>query len=65
MSKRIVIEINEDGDCSVDAHGFHGPDCDRAIREIEAALGTRTHVRHKPEYAERQVNRLMQREGGR
>ena len=65
MGKKIVVEINEDGDCSIEGHGFHGPDCDRAIREIEAALGTRTSTRCKPEYSERQGNRLTQRGGGR
>lgn len=63
MAKKITITIDEDGNCQIEGHGFHGPACDRAIREIEQALGTRTAVRLKPEYRQVQNNRQVQRGG--
>lgn len=49
--KIITIEIDTDGNCKAEAHGFHGPECDQIMREIDAALGTRTGTKHKTEYA--------------
>jgi len=54
MAKSIVIDFDESGDCSIEGEGFVGPECDKALREIETALGQTTNRTKKPEYAKRQ-----------
>jgi len=54
MAKSIVIEFDENGDCSIEGQGFVGPECDNALREIETALGQATNRTTKPEYTQRQ-----------
>ena len=54
MAKSIVIEFDDNGDCSIEGEGFVGPECDRALREIERALGQTTSRTMKPEYAQQQ-----------
>ena len=54
MAKTIVIEFDENGDCSIEGQGFVGPECDRALSEIETALGQTTNRTKKPEFAQRQ-----------
>ena|GEM_PF-1963786 len=54
MAKSIVIEFDENGDCSIEDKGFVGPECDKALREIETALGQTTGRTKKPEYTQRQ-----------
>lgn len=61
MAKKITILIDEDGNCQIEGHDFHGPECEHVIREIEQALGTRTHVQYKPEYRQAQRNQQTQR----
>lgn len=63
--KQIVIDIDSDGNCSVDGEGFIGPECKHFINEIEEALGTRISQKDKPEYSQRRTigNRNLQREG--
>lgn len=59
--KTIVIEINEDGDCSVEGKGFHGPECDKLIKEVTQAIGRTESSRQKREYSEqttRQTGRV-------
>lgn len=63
MPRRITILIDEEGNCQIEGHGFQGPACDRVIREIEQALGTRTSVRHKPEYRQTRAQRQVQQGG--
>lgn len=62
MAKKITILIDEDGNCQIEGHDFHGPECENVIREIEQALGIRTQVRYKPEY--RQAQRIQQVQRG-
>lgn len=54
MAKSIVIEFDENGDCSIEGRGFVGPECDKALREIETVLGRTTQRAKKPEYSQRQ-----------
>ena len=54
MAKSIVIEFDENGDCSVEGEGFAGPECDKALSEIETALGQTINRTKKPEYTQRQ-----------
>jgi hypothetical protein len=51
MPAEIKITIDEDGNCKAEGIGFIGAECDRALREIDQALGTRTKTTRKPEYA--------------
>jgi len=54
MAKSIVIKFDENGDCSIEGQGFVGPECDKALSEIEKALGQTTQRTKRPEYAQRQ-----------
>ena len=58
--KQIVIEIDENGNCSIEGKGFIGTECEKSMREIEAQLGSRVSASHKPEY--RQRSKVQQRE---
>jgi len=44
--KKIVIEIDENGDCSVEGHGF-GPECKELMKEIQDNLGETTSTKEK------------------
>ena len=63
--KKIVIDIDEEGNCSIDGEGFVGPECANFIGEVEKALGTRTSQKNKPAYCQRAAtrNRNLQRGG--
>jgi hypothetical protein len=63
--KQIVIDIDIDGNCSIDGEGFQGVECDHFMSEIEEALGERITNTHKPEYKQRTTirGRNVQREG--
>jgi len=61
--KKIVVEIDEKGDCSIDGQGFSGAECDFFMAEIEDALaGEITTNEKKPEYEQTRkiVNRNKQ-----
>lgn len=66
MKKRIEIDIGPDGDVSIDAAGFSGPDCEQATRFLEKALGEAEYRRRKPEYRRRAAvsRRQILRSGG-
>jgi len=51
LSKEIIIEIDENGNCSLDGKGFIGPECEKAMAEIESVLGRTVNKVHKPEYS--------------
>ncbi len=53
MSKKIIVEIDENGKCTIDGQGFVGPECGKFVSEIENQLGQRIDSRNKPEYDER------------
>ncbi len=64
--KQIVIDIDIDGNCSIEGEGFVGLECGHFLEEIEEALGTRTTQTDKQEYHQRQVTRGRDRQiGGR
>ena len=54
MAKSIVIEFDDNGDCSIEGQGFVWPECDKVLREIETAPGQTTGRTKKPEYTLRQ-----------
>lgn len=50
MTKKIIVDIDSDGNTSVEAEGYKGSDCTAATRFIEKALGKIFKRRRKQEY---------------
>ena len=48
--KSLLITITPTGEVSIEATGFKGNSCEKATKAIEAALGTVTTRKKKPEY---------------
>lgn len=48
--KIITVEIDEHGDSTVDLAGFAGKGCAAIQEGFARAVGTSTHVEHKPEF---------------
>lgn len=64
--KQIVIDIDHEGNCSIEGEGFVGPECSHFIEEIEEALGDRISQTDKPEYSQRRTTQKRSRQiGGR
>jgi len=64
--KQIIIDIDSEGNCSIDGEGFVGPECSNFIGEIEQALGQCVTQKDKPEYHQRTMNtRRNTQTGGR
>ena len=62
MNKRTIeVIVNADGSLVVDAVGFKGPDCEKATRFLEEALGQIATKQRKPAYNER--NRTQTKQG--
>lgn len=63
--KKIVIDIDKEGNCSIDGEGFVGTECSHFMGEIEEALGEKLSQEDKPEYRQRHIvsNRNIQRSG--
>ena len=63
--KKIVVDIDEEGNCSIDGQGFQGTECAHFINEVEESLGEKISQEDKSEYHQREVNRERgtQREG--
>ena len=61
--KMVVVEIDEEGNCKIEAHGFIGVGCESAVKEISDALGERVTQERKREYYQREG--APQHEGGR
>jgi hypothetical protein len=64
MNKTIEIIISPIGDISIDAVGFKGPDCEKATKFLEEALGVVGQKIKKPEYHQRSARTGLQRIGG-
>ena len=64
MNKRsIEVIIMPDGSLIIDAVGFKGPECDKATRFLEEALGRIAAKQRKPAYNERNKTQGQQRVG--
>lgn len=50
MAKEIVMTFGEDGQTHIEGFGFVGPECDKAMKPFEMALGTVKEMKKKPEY---------------
>lgn len=55
MNEEILIDIAPNGDVTVEGKNIVGPDCKLLTREIEAALGTVTAEKVKPEFHRRRT----------
>ncbi len=55
--KKIVIDIDTEGNCSIDGQGFLGAECAHFIGEIEEALGDVVFQQDKEEYYQREETR--------
>jgi hypothetical protein len=63
LDRTIEIIVSPIGDISIDAVGFKGPDCDKATKFLEEALGVVGKKIKKPEYHQRNTSRNQQRIG--
>jgi hypothetical protein len=48
--KEVIIDIGPDGELCLETTGYSGPDCERATRELEAALGKVEQTTRTPEF---------------
>ena len=62
-SRSIEVIVNADGSLVVDAIGFKGPNCEKATRFLEEALGRIAAKQRKPAFNERTQMRRQQRVG--
>ena len=64
MNKRSIdVIVMPDGQLIIDAVGFKGPECDKATRFLEEALGRIAGKQRKPAYNERNQTKRQQRVG--
>ena len=52
MAKIITVEIDNDGDQTVDLAGYHGKGCTAVAKAFADAIGTSTDITRKAEYAQ-------------
>ena len=55
--KEIIIDIDENGDCSMEGKDFVGPECMSFIGEIQECIGDTRGKTTKPEFRQRQQSR--------
>ena len=61
--RSIEVIVMPDGSLVIDAIGFKGPDCEKATRFLEEALGHIAGKQRKPAYNERSQTHRQQRVG--
>ena len=64
MNRTIEIIIGSGGELQIDAVGFKGPDCEKATRFLEEALGVVGKKVKKPEYHQHGARIGQQKVGG-
>jgi len=52
--KKIIVEIDENGNCSLDGKGFSGPECGKFLNEVEKAIGKTISTTDKAEMRQRE-----------
>ena len=62
--RAIEIIVDTQGGLKIDALNFQGPDCEKATRFLEEALGEVIVKRKKPEYHQCRTAKQKQRIGG-
>ena len=50
MAKLITVEIDNEGDQTVDLAGYHGKGCAAVAKAFADAIGTSTDITRKPEF---------------
>ena len=60
MKPTIEVIISPQGEVKIDAIGFKGPDCEKATRFLEQALGVVSNRVKKPEYHRRNTTQIHQ-----
>lgn len=60
--KEIIINIDENGDCSMEGKEFVGPECLSFIGEIQECIGDTHRKTTKPEFRQREQARGRDRE---
>jgi hypothetical protein len=63
MKRTIEITISPTGELSIDALGFKGSGCEQATKFLEEALGMTAQKVKKPEYQQRNVEKIQQNLG--
>ena len=63
MNRSIEITIGTKGEILIEAVNFKGPDCEKATKYIEEALGNVWHRVKKPEYSQSRGARTQQQVG--
>lgn len=63
--KQIIIDVDENGNCSIEGKGFKGPECEKFIEEISSAIGKTTDVKNTDEHSQRERGRAVNRQRNR
>ncbi len=63
-NRTIEVIVSPIGEITIDAVGFKGPDCERATKFLEEALGVVGQKVKKPEYHQRSTRTGQQKIGG-
>ena len=63
MNRTIEIIVGTTGEIQMEAVGFNGPDCEKAAKFLEEALGVVGQKTKKPEYHQRSTRVSQQRVG--
>lgn len=63
--KKIIVDIDSDGNCNIQGHGFIGSACDPLIKEINESLGETKEIKHLPEYHQRENVKKQNRQNTR
>jgi hypothetical protein len=63
MNRTIEVIIAPSGEIQIDAVGFKGPDCEKATKFLEEALGVVGKKIKKSEYHQRSIRVSQQRIG--
>ena len=64
MNRTIEIIITPTGEIQIDAVGFKGPDCEKATKFLEEALGVVGKKVKKPKYHQHSSRTNQQKIGG-
>lgn len=61
--KKIIVDIDIEGNIQIEALGFSGPACEQATKTIEEALGQKTTSVKKAEYFQSATQAHQRMEG--
>lgn len=55
MAKEIIVTVGKDGEVDLEASGFKGGTCEKALEPIIQAVGQAVSVKKKPEFYQRET----------